>query len=204
MNQEGLWVAQALQGDQNAFAHLVDTFKTPVYNLCYRMLGTPAEAEDAAQETFVRVYTHLRSYDPQQKLSSWVLSVASHYCVDRLRRRRITWISLDEDPEWEPVAINAVHPEDVVLENESSKEIHKWLQTLPAEYRLVITLRYWQDLSYEEIARTTGTTESAVKSRLHRARAMLAQQVVTQHKLEEQSLPSHSALEKKVMNHAML
>jgi RNA polymerase sigma-70 factor (ECF subfamily) len=203
MDQEGQWVAQALRGDQSAFAHLVDTYKTPIYNLCYRMLGTPTEAEDAAQETFVRVYTHLKGYDPQQKLSSWVLAVASHYCVDRLRRRRINWISLDEEPEWEPPTADAVYPEDVAVENESSAEIRGWLQSLPPEYRLVITLRYWQDLSYEEIARATGTSESAIKSRLHRARAMIAQQVLAQRKLE--APPSRGALEgKKVISNATL
>ncbi len=203
MDQERLWVAQTLRGDQSAFAHLVDLYKSPIYNLCYRMLGNPSEAEDAAQETFVRVYTHLKAYDPQQKLSSWVLAVASHYCVDRLRRRRWTWLSLDDEPELEPPATDAVHPEDVVVENESSAEIQRWLQALPAEYRLVITLRYWQDLSYAEIAQATGASESAVKSKLHRARCLLAQQIITQHKSEVQSDCRVSA-ERTVLNHAAL
>ncbi len=187
MSGEGLWVAQALRGDQRAFAQLVDIYKTAVYNLCYRMLGNAPEAEDAAQETFVRVYTHLKTYDPQQKLSSWILAVASHYCVDRLRRRRITWVSLDEGPAPEPVSAGVVHPEDVVMESESSAEIRHWLQLLPADYRLVITLRYWQDLSYTEIAEVTGASESAVKSKLHRARCMLAQQVLAQRNLQTEA-----------------
>lgn len=203
MDQERLWVAQTLRGDQSAFAHLVDLYKTPIYNLCYRMLGNPSEAEDAAQETFVRVYTHLGAYDPQQKLSSWVLAVASHYCVDRLRRRRWTWLSLDDEPELEPPATDVVHPEDVVMENESSAEIQRWLQALPVEYRLVITLRYWQDLSYAEVAQATRASESAVKSKLHRARCMLAQQIITQRNSEVQSDCRVSA-ERTVLNHAAL
>ena len=86
----------ALDGDQRAFTRLVDAYKVPVYNICFRMLGNQADAEDAAQETFVRIYTRLRSYDPQQKLSSWILAVASHYCIDRLRRQHIKWLSLDD------------------------------------------------------------------------------------------------------------
>lgn len=203
MDQERLWVAQTLRGDQNAFAHLVDVYKSPIYNLCYRMLGNPAEAEDAAQETFVRVYTHLKAYDPQQKLSSWVLAVASHYCVDRLRRRRLTWLSLDDEPELEPPAADVVHPEDVVIENESSAEIQRWLQALPADYRLVIALRYWQDLSYAEIAQVTGASESAVKSKLHRARCMLAQQVIAHGKFEVRS-DCRVLAERTAMNHAAL
>ena len=202
MDQEKLWVAQALRGDQSAFASLVETYKTPVYNLSYRMLGNAAEAEDAAQETFLRVYTHLRSYNPAHKLSSWVLAVASHYCVDRLRRRRLTWLSLDEEPELEP-ATEAAHPEEQMVDSESSAEIRGWLQALPTDYRLVITLRYWQDMSYAEIAEVTGATESAVKARLHRARSVLAQLVLEQRQL--QTLPGCATLEgRKVPNHAAL
>jgi RNA polymerase sigma-70 factor (ECF subfamily) len=184
MDQEGLWVAQAQQGDQRAFAHLVDTYQAPVYNLCYRMLGNAPEAEDAAQETFVRVYRHLKAYDPQKRLSSWILAVASHYCIDRLRRRRIKWLPLEGILPVRPNATDAVHPEDAIIEHESCAEIKDLLQALPAAYRVVIVLRYWQDLSYAEIAWVVGSTESAVKSRLHRARRMLAERVMAQRKLE--------------------
>lgn len=186
MDQEGLWVTGALRGDERAFAHLVDIYQAPVYNLCYRMLGNAPEAEDAAQETFVRVYRHLKAYDPEQKLSSWILAVASHYCIDRLRRRRIRWLSLDNILPLRPAATNIVRPEDAIIEHESCAEVRNLLQSLPAAYRLVIVLRYWQDLSYAEIAQVVGTTESAVKSRLHRARRMLAKGIVAQRKLETQ------------------
>ena len=87
----------ARAGDQSAFGRLVIAYQTPVYNLAYRMLGNAAEAEEAAQETFLRAYTHLRSYDPQRPFRSWLLSIASHYCIDRLRRRRITWLPLEDE-----------------------------------------------------------------------------------------------------------
>ncbi len=203
MEQEKLWVAQALRGNQRAFMHLVDAYKTPVYNLCYRMLGNAAEAEDAAQETFVRVYTHLKAYDPQQKLTSWILSVASHYCIDRLRRRRIRWLSLDELVQTRPLAGDAVRAEETVMERESCAEVRDMLQTLPADYRLVIVLRYWQDLSYVEIARVVGSTEGAIKSRLHRARRMLAERLIAQE--ESGTWPGGRLGERKrVSNHAML
>ena len=203
MNAEGQWVAAATRGDQRAFALLVDAYQVPVYNLCYRMLGNPGDAEDAAQETFVRVYTHLRSYNPQQKLSSWILAVASHYCIDRLRRQHIKWLSLDEalpvPAETQDVAL----PEDSLMERESYAEIQALLQTLPPEYRLVIALRYWQDLSYEEIARVVGATESAVKSRLHRARDILADGVRGQ-RAREAAAGSPVKNGKRVMTNAVL
>jgi len=203
MDQEGLWVVAALRGDQNAFTHLVDTYKAPVYNLCYRMLGSAPEAEDAAQETFVRVYTHLKAYDSQQKLSTWILSVAAHYCIDGLRRRRIKWLSLDELWPWHPLSEDIAQPEDEIVERESCAEIKNLLGLLPTEHRLVIVLRYWQDLSYVEIAHIVGTTESAVKSRLHRARQMLAEQVLAQRRLEPRS-SNDSPKRKRVVNNAVL
>jgi len=184
---EQLWVTQALGGDQKAFTCLVNAYKVPVYNLCYRMLGNAAEAEDAAQETFVRVYTRLRTYNRQQRLSSWILAVASHYCIDRLRRRRINWLSLDKVPPLKLLSGNEAQPEDVAMGRESRQEIETLLQSLSGEHRMVVVLRYWQDLSYAEMAEVLGTTESAIKSRLHRARKALAQQVIAQRKLETPS-----------------
>lgn len=203
MEQEKLWVAQALRGDQRAFMQLVDAYKTPVYNLCYRMLGHAAEAEDAAQETFVRIYKHLKAYDPQQKLSSWILSVASHYCIDRLRRRRIRWLSLDDLVQTRPLASDATRAEEAVVEHESCAEVRDMLQTLPVDYRLVIVLRYWQNLSYSEIARVVGSTESAIKSRLHRARRMLAERLLAQGGAGTRP-SSRIGERKRVSNHAML
>ena len=178
MEGEGQWVRAALDGDQRAFAHLVDAYKVPVYNICCRMLGNPSDAEDAAQETFVRVYSRLGSYDPQLKLSSWILAVASHFCIDRLRRQHIKWQSLDELLPTLEVRDESAQPEDLLLLDERRSEVGALLQSLPPEYRIVITLRYWEDLSYEEISGTLGCTESAVKSRLYRAREVLAQQAM--------------------------
>jgi RNA polymerase sigma-70 factor (ECF subfamily) len=202
MDAEGQWVTAAARGDQRAFAHLVDAYQVPVYNLCYRMLGNPGDAEDAAQETFVRIYGHLRSYNPQQKLSSWILAVASHYCIDRLRRQHIKWLSLDEVLPL-PASQDEAQPEDSLMEREACAEIQGLLQTLPAEYRLVIALRYWQDLSYEEIAQVVGATESAVKSRLHRAREILADGVRSKRSME---MPPESPVQngKRVMTNAVL
>jgi RNA polymerase sigma-70 factor (ECF subfamily) len=203
MDVERQWVTAATHGDQRAFAHLVDAYQVPVYNLCFRMLGNPGDAEDAAQETFVRVYTHLRSYNLQQKLSSWILAVASHYCIDRLRRQHIHWLSLDEALPLPAASRDEDQPEDTLMERESCAEIRDLMQTLPAEYRLVIALRYWQDLSYEEIAQVVGTTESAIKSRLHRARAILADEVRSRRTMEVASA-SHVQNGKRVMTNAVL
>ena len=171
------WIQQAKQGNQEAFAELVYNYQDAVYNLTYRMLGERAEAEDAAQETFLRAYLHLYRYDADRSFKTWLLSIASNHCIDRLRKRRIRWLSLDDPlPSESALALSSTDPtpEEWSLNNERGKSIQRLLEELAPEYRAAVVLRYWYDYSYIEIAQTLETTESAIKSRLFRARQMLA------------------------------
>jgi RNA polymerase sigma-70 factor (ECF subfamily) len=177
MEEETAWIQRALAGDQEAFACLVEAYQTAVYNLAYRMLGNAAEAEDAAQETFLRAYTRLNTYDSDRKFSSWLLAIASHYCIDRLRQRRWGWLSLDELPPWRWLASSS-WPEEAVIRGEEHDEVRQLLDQLPPHYRVAVILRYWYDFSHREIAEALKTTESAVKSTLYRARRMLAQEAL--------------------------
>ena len=177
----GSWVLEELvqrarAGDDNAFAALVETYQTPIYNLCYRMLGEAGEAEDAAQETFLRAYHQLARYDPARSFKTWLFAIANHHCIDRLRKRRLTWLSLDADLPPHP-ALNeqSPGPEEASVRREQTEMLQKLLAQLPPEDRSVVVMRYWYDLSYEEIAEATTTTVSAVKSRLHRARGNLGE-----------------------------
>ena len=172
--EEETWIQGTLRGDGEAFAHLVDQYKVSVYNLAYRMLGNPDDAEDAAQETFLRAYAQLSSYDRQRKFSSWLLSITAHYCIDQLRRRRFSWLSLDilDGLDW--LWAEANQPEQSALAGEDRDEVRHLLHILPAKYRLVLVLRYWYDFSYREIAETMHMSEAVVKTRLHRAREMLS------------------------------
>ena len=175
-NQESIWLEQARQGDQTAFCQLVEAYQGPVYNLAYRMLGNASEAEDAAQETFVRMYTKLHTYRPSRKFSSWVFAIASHYCVDRLRRRRFSLLSLDDEPVAMTISSHKHGPEDVALRQEVRDEVQGLVDRLSPAYRVPLILRYWHDLSYAEIADVMGLSVPAVKSRLYRARLQLAEQ----------------------------
>jgi len=162
------------RGSKEAFAKLVEAYQAPVYNLAYRMLGNPTDAEDAVQETFLRAYKRFETYDASRKFSSWILSIASHYCVDRLRRRRGNWASWEELMSWRWVPDERPRPEERALQREQEDLVGHILDQLPPQYRLAIVLRYWYDYSYLEIAQITQSTQSAVKSRLHRARQMMA------------------------------
>lgn len=169
--EEAQLVQRALANDQDAIATLVNRYSGAVYNQAYRMLGSQQEAEDAVQEVFLRAYRRLDSYDPGRRLITWLLTIGSNYCIDRLRRRRLTWLTLDDVAFWLPSAESG--PERSALLGEQRAQVQRALQALPENYRSVTVLRYWHDLSYQEIAEALNLTEATVKTRLHRARKML-------------------------------
>ena len=178
MNEELTWVLQAQQGDDEAFTRLVETYQTPVFNLCYRMLGEPELAEDAAQETFLRAYQHIHRYDRKRPFATWLLSIAAHYCIDRLRRRKFSMFSMDAEDEegnsFEIADMDAPNPEGEAITGQTNERVHAMLQGLDTTDRAAVIMRYWYDYSEKEIADSLNLTVSAVKSRLHRARKELA------------------------------
>lgn len=178
MTDEKTWVTQAQQGSDEAFTQLVETYQKPVYNLCYRMLGEPESAEDAAQETFLRAYQNLHRYDASRPFGTWILSIAAHYCIDNLRRKKFTMFSMDAETDdgatFELPDASAPDPEAESVRKEQRDRLHLLLKGLDATDRAAVVMRYWHDFSEVEIAESLNLTVSAVKSRLHRARRALA------------------------------
>jgi len=177
VNDEMAWIVQAQHGSDEAFAQLVETYQTPVYNLCFRMLGEEEAAEDAAQECFLRAYQNLIRYDRGRPFATWLLSIAAHYCIDRLRRRRFVSVSIDQDDSDEaPMELPdtaALNPEAEAVRREEQQHLQRMLQSIDYTDRAALVLRYWYDFSEVEIAGALSLTVSAVKSRLHRARKEL-------------------------------
>lgn len=165
-------IERAIAGDERAFAELVTRYQTAVFNLAYRMLGDAGEAEDAAQEVFLRIYRRLATYDADHRFSTWVLSIASHYCIDLLRRKRPWLVPLENISNW--MRARTRGPEAAALAVEQQDTVRNLLAKLPEHYRLVLLLRYWHDLGYEEIAQVVDLPVSTIKARLHRARNALA------------------------------
>ena len=118
--------------------------------MAYRMLGDPIEAEDAAQEVFVRAWNQLHTFQMDKRFSTWLLSIASHYCIDVLRRRKPT-APLDDVALF--VESEGPAPEELAEQGEQRDLVKKLLNSLPEKYRSVTVLRYYNDLSYDEIAR---------------------------------------------------
>jgi RNA polymerase sigma-70 factor (ECF subfamily) len=178
VNDELAWVLQAQQGSDEAFTRLVEEYQTHVYNLCYRMLGEPEAAEDAAQETFLRAYQNLHRYDRSRSFATWLLSIGAHYCIDRLRRRKLPVFSMDEENDdgtvYEIRDAASPDPEAESAKREDRDRLHGLLKELDETDRAAVIMRYWYDYSEIEIAESLNLTVSAVKSRLHRARRALA------------------------------
>ncbi len=170
---ESEWLRRAQQGDNEAFNTLVEIYHRRVYNLCYRMLGNAMEAEDAAQETFIRAYGAIKRYDPERPFLNWVLTIASRYCIDQHRRRRLPTFSIETRSRPQIPDLSA-GPEAVLVAEEERHALQAILQSLSPTDRAAIVMFYWYDFSYQEIAVALSLTVSAVKSRLHRARKKLA------------------------------
>jgi RNA polymerase sigma-70 factor (ECF subfamily) len=171
------WIIQAQHGDDDSFTNLVETYQKPVYNLCYRMLGEMEAAEDAAQETFLKAYQNLTRYDRERSFATWLLSIAAHHCIDKLRRRRFNSVSIDEDEEGQTDIPDhsAPDPESEIMKHQQRERLQNCLQSLDPTDRAAVVMRYWQDCSEVEIAQALKLTVPAVKSRLHRARRALAE-----------------------------
>lgn len=151
----------ARHGDATAFAQLVQRYQLPVYNLAYRMLGSVAEAEDAAQETFLRAYLQLKSYKPDRPFAPWLLSIATHYCIDRLRRTQLVGPSLDEPSVQETLASDQPAPEEFALARERSEDVQLLLSALSPSYRAVVVLKYWNELSVRQAVCTSAAASAS-------------------------------------------
>lgn len=176
-SEQTTWLVAAQNGQPAAFDPLVEKYQRPVYNLCYRMLGEATAAEDATQEVFLRAYAKLHSYDPARQFSTWLFAIASHYCLDQLRQRRLRLIAWEDlSPTWHKTPPTD-QPEARLLQAEAGQAIQSLLENLSPEYRAVVILKYWHHLSYEEMAHTLQTSVSAIKSKLFRARRAMAAQI---------------------------
>ncbi len=178
-DEERRLVEVAQRGDVASFNELVRLFEGRVYTLCFRMLGDPDSAADAAQDAFLAAFRNLRSFRGGS-FRSWMLRIATNTCYDVLRvRKRRPSVSLDIDADDESassplqIADTTESPDDFAQRRELAAAIQHGLTALPDEQRIVLILSDIQGLAYEEIAQITNSNLGTVKSRLSRGRARL-------------------------------
>ncbi len=170
-------VLRTRRGEVQAFGELVRRYQSSVFNVCYRMLGERMEAEDLAQEAFIRAYRRLGTYDADRPFGPWVRRVATRVCLNHLDGRRPPGVELDEDRD-QPLVAAVNEPESILAGAQSSDALRRAIKELPSRYRAVIELRHYQEMSYAEIAELLEIPLSDVKSHLYRARKTLARSMM--------------------------
>lgn len=176
-------IKQVLKGDQNAYADIVNLYQHKLYQICYRMLGNRQEAEDIAQEAFVRAYINLHSYDQKRKFSTWIYRIATNLCIDRIRKKKPDYYldaevaGTDGLDMYSQIAADEKLPEDVVAQMELQERIQYEISRLPDKYRSVIVLKYIEELSLQEISEILDMPLGTVKTRIHRGREALRKQL---------------------------
>jgi len=172
-------IVRARRGEETAFAELLRRYRAPIFNLCLRMLKNPEDAQDVAQDVFIKVFSMLERYDERYAFRSWLFKIAANQCIDFIRKNRVKMLRLDEPVQFRGEEIERELPDRNPLPDEllHSDELHRILQEvideLPPHYRVMIVLRHQEQLSYEEIATMLDLPLGTVKARIHRARALM-------------------------------
>lgn len=178
---ERLLLRRLQRGDPRAFRELVRKHQDRVYSLSLRMLGHPQEAEDVAQEVFVAVHRHLPRFRGDCRLSTWIYRVTRNHCLNRIKALRLRASEGDDalanvsEAGADGFVTVPDRPDRALLGAEERAHVQRALQTLSEEHRLFVILRDLEGMSYEEIGRIADVPAGTVKSRLHRARAALAE-----------------------------
>lgn len=171
---ELMLIQQAQQGNTAAFEALVNQHAQLVYNLALRTVSNPQEAEDIAQETFVRAWQALPTFRVQSKFSTWLYRIVTNLCYNRLPRLKQDLLAVDPNEQLD-LEDTETAVETQLLTEEIRSELHKAIENLPESYRLLITLRHLQGMSYDEIATVIDMPLGSVKTGIFRARRQLRQ-----------------------------
>ena len=185
-----VYINKILDGDTNAFAVLVDRYKDLVYTLSIRMMKNREEAEEVAQDAFIKTYKSLDKFKGESKFSTWIYRVAYNTCLDRIKKnkRGQRTVTIDEYTEHQVKTIdNAL---DKIEEAEKHATIHECIELLPSDDSFLLTLYYFEELSLEEIGKIVGLKPNNVKVKLFRSRKKLAT-ILKQH-LDNEIIESYA------------
>ena len=166
-------VARVLAGDSDGFAGIVDRWQGPLVNLAYRFCRDRRQAEEMAQEAFLRAFRFLDRWRGEAAFSTWMFALATNVYRSQMRRRRVETLVLDDAPE--PHAPQ--DPEEDAARHETERTVRRMVGALPPKYRDALTLYYFMDMDIPAAARSLGIPQGTLKARLHRARARLKEKL---------------------------
>jgi len=164
-----------IKGDQDAFSEIVCRYKNLVYSVILRMVNDHEEANDLAQEVFIKVYKNLDKYSPEYKFSTWIMRITTNLVIDYRRKRKQETVPIDE---MDYEISSADTPENSYIQKEQENIVSTAIRSLPDMYRMPIILYHQQDLSYQEIGEIIGEPLSKVKNRIFRGRKMLKEKLI--------------------------
>jgi RNA polymerase sigma-70 factor (ECF subfamily) len=181
---EAAMISAILAGDTETFHELIRPYERSVYLMALSMLHNEAEAEDVAQEAFIKAYRHLSRFRSEARFSTWLIAIALNEARARLRRKQPGLTDSIDDPEGSVVPAQLTDWREIPSQSLERKEVRSLIQhalaTLPLPYREVFVLREIEERNVKETAETLGITIASVKMRLHRARLMLQKQLAPQ------------------------
>ena len=173
-------VCKAKDGDQKAYAELMHRYKDSIYFMAVKMVNNKDDAMDLTVETFGKAFENIEKYKPDFAFSTWLFRIATNNCIDFIRKKRLNVVSLQtlsddngEDKQFQ-VRSEGLNPEETSIKKQESEKLKNIVEQLPSRYRILIILRYYDELSYEEIARQLDIPLGTVKAQLFRARDLLA------------------------------
>ena len=172
-------VHRALNGDEHAFTRLLARYKDAIYFMLLKMVNNRSDAEDLTLEAFGKAFKNLHQYSPTYAFSTWLFKIASNNCIDFLRRKKGTCITIEnngdpgENAEMIKLKSKELNPEEKLIRQQKAILLHHIVRRLKPRYRTLVELRYFREFSYEEIARELNLPLGTVKAQLFRAREML-------------------------------
>lgn len=177
-------VEMAKNGDNKAYERLLKKYRKSVYYMLLKMVNNADDAEDLTQEAFAKAFNSLHKFDPKYAFSTWLFRIATNNCIDFIRKKRVQTISIDnpyESDEGDTMSFDIrdpdLNPNEVMLKNQRKEYIQMAVDKLPDKYKILVELRYFQELSYEEVAEELELPLGTVKAQLFRARELLNQEL---------------------------
>jgi RNA polymerase sigma-70 factor (ECF subfamily) len=187
VRNESYFINRVKKGEKEAFSWLVDTYKDMVYTICLRMLTVEADADEAAQDVFVKAYRSIQGFQEKSKFSTWLYRIAYNQCISVIRKKVKMIDLVDEMPEME-VNEGDINGLDTISAEERSKYLQMAIEALPETDGVVVTLFYYDELSLDEIAEITGLTSGNIRIKLHRSRKKMYQVISESLKSELSSI----------------
>jgi RNA polymerase sigma-70 factor (ECF subfamily) len=173
-------IVRTIEGDDKAFETLMQKYRKSVYYMIFKIVRNADDAEDLTQDSFVKAYSFLQKFDPKYAFSTWLFKIATNNCIDFIRRRKMQTLSIhapqggdESSPTFIQIQDKGPIPSDSLLLKERKEQLMFAIERLPERYRKLLYLRYFDELSYEEVAEQLKVPMGTVKAQLHRARELL-------------------------------